>query len=289
MPTPILGYPYQIRVILPSSNSMKRLIPFIIFFFLVVALTYVLYGNQVTIRFGENEKSDDDHIRERTAVGKLQSLGSVVISDSGTHILILKDKSTILLSGLGVSLDSAIGKQVEVEGRETTTPSGKELIQVLRLRELPPEQATAEVVSRAWVSFEDASLGVKFSKREFWKNASTRDGLMLTIPADLSTCGDECEQIKDDTISLEKLDNSKAAPLVSFVGDPKLATRNVIGVKSLSGYKFVRPDGVIVVAVAREKFVFRFTYTPGAVRSADSVANDFHSLLNSFEFVSASR
>lgn len=268
---------------------MKRLIPFIIFFFLVVGLTYVLYGNQVTIRFGDSEKSDVDHIRERTAVGRLQSLGSVVIPGSGTHILILKDKSTILLSELGVSLDSAIGKQVEVEGRETTTPSGKELIQVLRLRVLPPEEAPTEAVSRGWVSFEDAGLGVKFSKREFWKNASARDGLILTIPADLSACGDECEQIKDDTISFDRLDNSKGAPLVSFVGDPKLASRNVIGVKSLSGYKFVRPDGVIVVAVAREKFVFRFTYTPGAVRSADSVANDFHSLLNSFEFVSASR
>lgn len=263
---------------------MKRLIPFVIFFFLVVGVTYVVYGNQVTIRFGEGEKSDDDHIRERTAVGRLQSLGSVVIPGSGTHILILKDKSTILLSELGVSLDSAIGKQVEVEGRETTTPSGKELIQVLRVRELPPEEAASEVVSKAWVSFENIGLGVKFMKREFWKNASTSNGLTLTVPADLSSCGDECESMKDDTILIEKVDNTKGAPLASFVGDAKLASRNVIGVKSLSGYKFTRPDGVILVAVSKEKSVYRFTYTPGVVRSADSVANDFHSLLNSFEF-----
>lgn len=269
---------------------MKRIFPFILFFLVVVGATYVIYGSKITISFNNapgQASEDDEHVRETAAAGKVQSLGTVAIPGSGTHILVQKDKKTILLSGLGVNLDAYIGKQVEIEGRPTTTASGKDLIQVLRLRELTAEEVAAvePVISKAWIPFEDSTLGVKFLKRDFWKALSEKDTITLTIPADLSVCGIACDTIKDDTITLERLDNTKGATLVSFAGDAKLASHNVIGTKSLSGYKFTAPDGKITAVVAREKFVFRLVYTPGSVKSADGVANDFHSLLNSFEFI----
>ncbi len=272
---------------------MKRLLPYILFFFFVVGLTYVLYGGKISARLSSgngtarSDVQDDDHIREATASGKLQSLGSVSIPGSGTHILVQKDKSTILLSALGVNLDPYVGKQVEIEGRVAKTASGKDLIQVLRLKELPPEATDDTTVSsKVWVPFEDISFGVKFLKRDFWRS-TTAGTIVFTIPFDPTSCGVVCDLVKDDTITLEKIDNSKGVTLASLSGDPKLATRNLIGVKSLSGYKLSKPDGSIIATVASGKWVYRFTYVPGAFRSADAVANDFHSLLNSFEFLSA--
>lgn len=268
---------------------MKRLLPFFLFFFVVVGVTYVIYGSKIKISFNNapgQASEDDAHVRETAAAGRLQSLGTVAIPGSGTHILVQKDKKTILLSALGVNLDAYIGKQVEIEGRPTTTASGKDLIQVLRLRELTAEETAAvESVSKAWIPFEDSSFGVKFLKRDFWKIVSEKDTVTLTIPADLSACGIACEQIKDDTITLDRLDNAKGAALVSFAGDAKLANNNLIGPKSLSGYKLTSSDGKITAVVSREKSVYRFTYIPGTVKSFDASANDFHSLLNSFEFV----
>ncbi len=269
---------------------MKRIFPFLLFFFVVVGVTYVIYGGKIKISFNNapgQASEDDEHVRETAAAGKLQSLGTVAIPGSGTHILIQKDNKTILLSALGVNLDAYIGKQVEIEGRPTTTASGKDLIQVLRLRELTAEEVTAveTIVSKAWIPFEDNVLGVKFLQRDFWKTLSGKDTITLTIPADLSDCAIACDTIKDDTIVLERLDNAKGATLVSFAGDTKLASHNLIGPKSLNGYKFTGPDGKITAVVAREKSVFRLVYTPGSVKSADGVANDFHSLLNSFEFM----
>lgn len=268
---------------------MKRTFPFLLFFLVVVAATYVLYGSKITIRFNNapGQAAEDDDIRETAAAGKLQSLGTVAIPGSGTHILVQKDKTTILLSGLGVNLDTYVGKQVEIEGRPTKTASGKDLIQVLRLRELSAEEIAAveTVVSKTWIPFEDSGLGVKFSKRDFWVLLSGKDTITLTIPADLSACVSACDLIKDDTITMDRVDNTKGATLVSFAGDEKLASHNLIGPKSLNGYKFTSPDGKITAVVAREKSVYRFVYTPGSVKSADASANDFHSLLNSFEFI----
>ena len=111
--------------------------------------------------------------------------------------------------------------------------------------------------------------------------------MTITIPAEQPACPlPPCIPVKDDTITIEQISNLQDAPLISFAGDAKLASRNVIGPTSLSGYELNNSStGVIVAVVAREKFVFRLTYRPGVFRAADASANDFHSMLNSFEFM----
>lgn len=271
---------------------MKRIFYLVGFFILVVGLSYItqqfLMGRQFALT---TAPAGSDEIQDAIASGKLTSLGSVAVPGSGSHILLKKDGTSVLLNGLGTNLEPYNGKMVEVEGRPSKTASGKDLIQVLRVRELTPEEtAAAQSVSKVWSTYEDSVLGMKFLKRDSWNLSNTAGITTITIPAEQPICtAPPCVPVKDDTITIEKLNNAKDAPLASFVGDAKLTSHNLIGPKKLNGYELQNSaTGVIVVGVAREKSVFRLTYTPGVFRAADASANDFHSLLNSFEFLSIS-
>lgn len=265
---------------------------------LFIVLLIILFGTGAyfvysyrSVTIAQKNSQEEQEIREVTADGKLRSLGSTYVPESGSHILVHDDGTTVLLSGLGADLEPYIGQDVTVEGRLTTTPSGKELIQVLRVSErVIPESAEQSMTSKELVMYEHSSLGLKFLRRDFWTMLETKSGVLFTISAQKIPCdpdsGVPCREPKDDSITLEKLTNTTSASLASFTGNEKMATKNLIGPDKVIGYKYYDSlTGKIVFVVQRSKEVFRFTYSPGVYRPVDSSANDFHALQNSFQFL----
>lgn len=258
---------------------MKRYIPAIIIFSLILSGYYLIKTNTVQGPQAA-QAEEDDHPKEATETGMITSLGNIIVSGSGTHILTKSDRTTILLTGLGANLDNYVGTIVEVEGRLSRTASGKELIQVLHVNSVKAseELKNTDVDAMKWEAFEETvNLGVSLRRRHGWKLAETKTSLTFTIIAEKT--GD-----KDDTIQIERVPNTKNEPLQNFTGDPKASTKNLIGPHKLIGYKRI-DKGVITFAIAREKSVFVIKYTPGAVRGIDPSANDFYTMMSSFDFV----
>jgi hypothetical protein len=251
---------------------------------------YFVYSSRSNSGLQKNS-GEMTEVREVSASGRIQSLGVTSVPGSGTHLLFRADGSTVLLTALGADLDPYNGQQVEVEGRLTTTPSGKELIQVLRVSEQAAKLAdTVDSASKEWKKYENQILGVRFQRREFWMLTNKKDALLFTIPAVQPACDPDevkpCEAVKDDTILVERFINSKSAPLRSFAGGETLSAKNLVGPDKLVGYRsYNSTTGEIIFVVGRDNFIYRATYTPSAYRTVDVSANDFHSLQNSFQFI----
>ncbi len=257
---------------------MKRYLPAIIIFFLILSGYYLVQTHSVQ---GPDsaQAEENDHPKEATATGVISSLGSVSVPGSGTHLLTKPDHTTILLTGLGANLDNYLGATVEVDGRLSQTASGKELIQVLHVTPLKTvDTGVAGEDPTKWDVFQETvNFGVTFKRRHGWTLAETKTLLTFAI------AGEHLED-KSDTITLERVANLKNDPLQNFTGDPKTSTKNLIGPHKLVGYKRV-DNGVVTFVVAREQFVFILRYTPGLVRGVDPSANDFFTLISSFDFV----
>ena len=258
---------------------MKRFIPFVVIFLLALAVYVYFEGGKKTVNTQDLQIEEGNHVKESRAMGVISSLGGIAVPGSGTHLLMTPDGKTILLVGLGANLDDFLSRSVEVEGRLTQTESGKELIQVLRVKLIDPLPDDAAAVSTSWEKFEDSDLGVMFSRRAHWDYTNSASKITFTLPA-----GAEGEA--QSIIRIEKISNEKYLPLAGFTGDAKTSTKHLIGPRKLVGYRRVDPkDGVTRFVVAREKFVFVLSYTPGVVKSGDPLVNDFYTLVSSFEFV----
>ena len=257
---------------------MKRYLPAVIIFFLILSGYYLVKTHSVQ---GPDsaQAEENDHPKEATATGVVSSLGSVSVPGSGTHLLTKSDRTTILLTGLGANLDDYLGATVEVDGRLSQTPSGKELIQVLHVTPIKAVDmgATGDDPAKWEAYLETANLGVTFRRRHGWELAETKTLLTFTI------AGAQPED-KGDVITIERVANPKNDPLQNFTGDPKTSTKNLIGPHKLVGYKRV-DSGTVTFVVAREQFVFVLKYAPGTVRGVDQSANDFFTLISSFDFV----
>lgn len=270
---------------------MKRFLPVFILF-LVLFSGYVFYTQRGSFSMStQNPAQEEEEIKDVREVGTISSLGSIVVPGSGTHLLTKSDKTTILLTGLGANLDEYLQKNVEIEGRLSQSPSGKQLIQVLRVT---PIEATSTVTidpkeAQKWETFKDESFGMTFQQRHGWDIAKTTNTVTFTIPSSSAlSCGDQpiCPAIPSSTIKIERILNSNDASLASFTGDEKTSTKNLIGPHKLVGYKRTQADkGVITFVVAREKYVFVLTYTPGNFTTYDPSTNDFFSLIASFDFI----
>lgn len=258
---------------------MKRYIPAIIIFLVIFSGYYLVTTSTVQ---GPNaaHAEENDHPKEAIETGIITSLGSISVPGSGTHLLTKSDRTTVLLTGLGANLDEYVGTRVEVEGRLTQTPSGKALIQVLHVNSAKVSADTVDPQEDmdAWETFKEAThLGVSLQRRRGWKLEQTPTSLLFTLSS-------QAADGKTDTIRIERVPNAKNEPLQNFTGAPKTSSKNLIGPRKLSGYRRVE-NGVITFVIAREKSVFLLKYTPGAVRGIDSSANDFYSMISSFDFI----
>lgn len=266
---------------------MKRFIPIIVLF-LIVAGGYMYLQQKKTLSVSESAVGEQDHIKEVKEIGLISSLGNISVPGSGTHLLTRTDKTTVLLTGLGANLDEYLDKNVEVDGRLTQTQSGKELIQVLsiRLSEVTPSPTDSADNVTTWEDFKDVGLGISLRRRHNWKLSQGKDfiSFAISIPS-LSCSGDTCPP--DDHIRIEKKSNIQGASLASFTGNEKLATKNIVGLHSLVGYKATDPiSHVVTLAVAKDTSVFILTCTPGSEKTVDALTNDFFSLIHSFDFFS---
>ncbi len=264
---------------------MKRFIPFVVIFLLAIGVYAYFEGGKKSDLVVDGHGSErEEPIRESQVLGMITSLGSIAVPGSGTHLLTRPDLTTVLLAGLGANLDEYLEKMVEVEGRLTQTPSGKDLIQVLRVR-LAEDQTMGDTVavSDAWEDFEEKTLGLKFRRRGNWEVAQTPILVTFTLPTDCKEMS--CSKEKAGVISIEKIANDKNQALNTFTGDAKISTKNLIGPRKLLGYRHVDlKTGAIIFVVAREKSVFKLMYTPGIIKAVDEGANDFYSMISSFEF-----
>lgn len=273
---------------------------FIVFFLaLIVFAGIYLVKDPVLLRslFQRKNLSDvEKHVepvQEKTYSGTLKSLGSFSVPDSGSHFLELDDRSTLLLIGLGVDLNRYIGMKVEVHGRLTSTPSGKELLQVLNASVVPPESSTimrAELTSYAWSLLQSGDLGISFQRRDAWEITIDDDSIRLRLLAPKSDLISESEdKFNEDVIVIEKLSNPKQLLLESYP-DVVLYKRpysvNKIGPDALTGYQFSNDDGSVDLFIARgEDSVYRLQYIPSEKRSGDQHRNDFYEFLSTFRFI----
>lgn len=229
-------------------------------------------------------------VQEKTYSGTLKSLGSFSVPDSGSHFLELNDRSTLLLTGLGVDLNRYIGMKVKVHGRLTSTPSGKELLQVLSVSEIPTQSVTSTTVeptSFLWSVFQSGEPGVSFQKRDAWGIDMNDDSIKLRLLWPKSDLKPDSQ--KEDFIVIQKLPNPKKFPLDSYpdvISYKRPYSVNKIGPDSLTGYQFSNDDGSVNLFIARgEDFVYRFQYIPFEKRSGDQHRNDFYELLSTFRFI----
>lgn len=270
---------------------MKRFLPVFVLF-LVLFSGYVFYTQRGNLSTSTpNPAQEEEEIKDVREVGIISSLGNITVPGSGTHLLTKIDKTTILLTGLGANLDEYLQKNVEIEGRLSQSPSGKQLIQVLRVTPIETTSTTTIDPKEAqkWETFKDESFGMTFQQRHGWDIAKTTNTVTFTIPSlSALSCGDQpiCPAVPSSIIKIERVLNSDNASLSSFTGDAKTSTKNLIGPHKLVGYKRTQADkGIITFVVAREKYVFVLTYTPGNFKTYDPSTNDFFSLIASFDFI----
>lgn len=258
---------------------MKRFGLFLLFVLLFVLASYaVLRGiSGPSPKSNPNAHVDDAGIQEVSADGRLTSLGNISIG-FGTHLLTKADNSTILLTALGADLVPHVGKMVHIEGRSNKTPSGKDLIEVLRITDLP-EDASSPITGEAgaasaseWSIYNHVRLGLSFQRKTDWVFSDTKTGVSVAVAA--------------DTMSMEKLSLDPKKSVASYTGDETKAKRIVLIGGSVSGYKLIdNTNGQIVIAFSRQNALYKLTYTPSDVRSVDAHANDFLTMINSLQFL----
>lgn len=271
---------------------MKRFLPLAVLFFMLLA-GYTYFANSTGPTGARADAAEDQgHSREVTETGVITSLGNIFVTGSGTHLFTKSDRSTILLVGLGANLDNYLEKPVTIEGLLTETPSGKKLIQVLHVSSSrysqPLDTDSSSIRRTEWTKYEHSDFGVTFQRRDFWLLTESASKLIFAITSEeKSDCHDEaCTQLRDDLITVERILNTKNAKLQTFTGNEKMSSKNLIGPHKLIGYRYVdRSKGMITFVVSREKFVFVIRYTPGVVKPFDLSANDFYTLMSTFDFV----
>lgn len=258
---------------------MKRVGLFLLFVLLFGFVAYAIFRSMSASPSGTdpNAHVDESGIREVSLDGKLTSLGNISIG-YGTHLLTKADASTVLLTGLGADLAPHTGKMVHVEGRSNKTPSGKDLVEVLRINDLPdasPSPSTDEaspISPDSWSSYSHVRLGLSFQRKGAWVFSDTQTGIHIDLLPDI--------------ILIEKLPLDPKKSVASFTGDETKAKKIVLMSGSVSGYKRLdTASGQVVIVFSRQNALYKLTYTPSEVRVTDSHGNDFLTLVNSLQFL----
>lgn len=276
---------------------MKRFFfVFLPFFVLFVALVVgIFFLNDKAHFFGKSsQQQEDDHILEVSYRGTVKSLGTFAVVNAGTHFLEQDNGQTLLLVGLGVNLDNYLGKKTEVHGRIGSTPSGKELLQVLSAEEISvsdiqnsSDTTTVSMDDTSWSAFSNSGFGVSFQKRNHWIFDINEGKIAFTLPAlSVQPCTVEpCPVSKDDYISISRSKNESRVSLETFLKDKKNRIKNKVGADSMNAYKIDSPDGRVEIYVARDNLVYVLAYQPSEKRFGDPHQNDFFELLRTFRFV----
>lgn len=226
-------------------------------------------------------------VQEKSYQGTVKSLGTFAFPDSGSHFLEMENRMVLLLIGLGVDMNRYIGMKVEVHGRLTSTPSGKELLQVLTVNEIPADSSIiskAEMGSYAWSLVQIGDLGISFQKRDAWEVTISDDSIRLRL-----VYLESDSKQGEDFIEIQKLSNPKKLSLDAYpdiVLSGRSHTVNKIGPDSLTAYQFSNEDGSLNLFVARgDDSVYRLQYLPAEKKSGDRHRNDFYELLSTFRFI----
>jgi hypothetical protein len=133
---------------------------FIFLAFMGLALTACQNGSS-------DQYADIDHVMLDHRIGKIKSLGGVITSNKGTHLLELENGNSILLSSVGINLDDAEykDKTVEVSGVLNYTSGNKQMMEVQGVDILSDDSENQTPVL-SWKEYSNESLGLSLSYRD---------------------------------------------------------------------------------------------------------------------------
>lgn len=275
---------------------MKRLV-FVSFLVFAVLLGFYLSRERLSFLgdHGPGKIFSQESLVETSTKGVIKSFGTFAAAESGTHFLEQENGETLLLIGLGTDLDQYVGKKVEVRGYMGSTPSGKELLQVLSVdraedenKNGPSEEKIFSSEDTSWLAFSNEKFGVSFQRRNHWNMSTDDEKIQFTLPPlPPPPCSvDPCVVPKEDFITMKPLKNEKRSSLSFFLANKEIQpASSKIGVDSLNALSYYYDHGLVEIYVARDQYVYLLSYLPSEKRSGDSHKNDFFQLVSTFRFV----
>ncbi|MBA4336733.1 hypothetical protein C0416_03080 [bacterium] len=257
---------------------------------------------------------DDDNVVfesnvQEKRIGTLKSLGGMSVGE-GTHILELKDKSTMRLKSSKINLDDEkyISKMVEVRGPVAKTSDEKELMDVQSI-DLYEDEDDQNAIEGVETDYTNAKLGIFLTYLDSWKITEEETRIIFTAPEvntdeannlDEATASEPSsttkpnEELKQDVVIIERIPNPQKKTLESFLQLPadssKLMslgyTQTLVGADRLDGLKKESSDRYeIDIWLTRAEYVYQFSFIGSEHADVAKNRNTFFSMISSFKFV----
>jgi hypothetical protein len=231
----------------------------------------------------------DDAVQEKRT-GVLKSLGGMTVGD-GTHILEMKDSTTLRLRSLNINLDQEkyLSKIIEIRGPITTAADGKDLMNVMSI-DISEDEDSEEEISGSEKEYKNSDMGFKLIYIDSW-DVELSEGTVTFMAPDSDEEDDENE---GDMVVISKLVNPTKMSLEAFLqlpGDPnELVTlgyiKTKIGVDSLEGLKKESSDlQTIDLYLARNDAVYQLSFMGTDSPDIINNRNTFFSMTASFQFI----
>jgi len=265
---------------------------------------------------------DDDNIVfesnvQEKRIGTLKSLGGMSVGE-GTHILELKDKSTMRLKSSKINLDDAkyISKMVEVRGPIAKTTDSKELMDVQSI-DLYEDEDDQNAIEGVETDYTNAKLGIFLTYLDSWKITEEETRIIFTAPEvkkveeedeentaanadeannleEETTTSEPSETQKQDVVIIERIPNPQKKTLESFLQLPADSSKlmslgyaqTLVGTDHLDGLKKESSDRYeIDIWLTRAEYVYQFSFIGSEHADISKNRNTFFSMISSFKFV----
>lgn len=254
--------------------------------------------------FGGEE--DDDTLIEQTIqekkVGTLKSLGGISVSEA-THLLEMKDDSTIRLKSPNIDLDNEkyLNKKVEVRGYISKTEDDSDIMKVMSIDIAEEQKEDEDIKTGEEKEYKNTDLGFTLTYLDNWDIEEEETSVIFEAPVleaeeeETSRSGEvEEADSKTDTVVIRQMPNPGNESLAEYLNlpsDPNELitegyTETQVGPDQLEGLKKQSPDQLeIDIYLARDPYIYQFTFEGGENPDTALNRNTYFTMVSSFKFI----